>query len=241
MQIIPSIDLINGSCVRLQKGDFNKITAYQHNPIELIQSYERDGATLAHIVDLDAAKSADEHQIEHIAKIVKSTHLDIQIGGGINSINRAETLFKIGVKKIVIGSLAVNNMPLTQSIIQEFGADKVILALDISYRNQQPYIVTHAWQKQTNFTLSEIIQTYQSTGVNQILCTDISKDGMLKGPSFKLYEYCHKNFPHIKFQASGGVSSLDDLKKLKKLELSGVIIGKALYENNINLKEALQC
>ncbi|MFT6834410.1 MAG: phosphoribosylformimino-5-aminoimidazole carboxamide ribotide isomerase [Francisellaceae bacterium] len=240
MQIIPAIDLKSGRCVRLNKGKFDQIKIYSSNPVGTSMSFEKNGAKNLHIVDLDGAKNSELSQFDVIAAIRIATKLNIQVGGGVKDRATVQKLIDNGVNRVVIGSLSVSDIKQTKEIIKEFGSDKIILALDVNINADGiPMVATHGWQKESTTSLDSLIEKYQEVGLEHVLCTDISRDGMLTGPNFSLYETYLKKYPKIKFQASGGVSSLDDLTKLKNNKASAVIIGKALYENKFTLAEAL--
>ncbi len=239
MIIIPAIDLIDGSCVRLYKGDFEQKTVYDADPLDVAKSYEKDGAQIMHIVDLDGAKNQDMAQLDLIQSIVEKTNLLIQVGGGIRQKEQVENLLEIGVHRVVIGSLAVKDPALIKAWIEEFGADKIVLALDVHFQNNTPYIATHGWQESSEVTLHQTIDFFPS--LKHVLCTDIAKDGTLQGPNIDLYKQVLASYPDLYLQASGGVSSLDDLRELKSANMPSCIVGKALYEKNFTLKEALSC
>lgn len=240
MKIYPAIDLIDGKCVRLEKGDFAKKTIYNDSPIDMAKEFEQQGAKYLHIVDLDGTKAEGTKQTELIKKIVTTTSLNIQVGGGIRSQLEIENLLSVGVNKVVVGSLAVKNKSLMKSIIDKFGKDRITLALDVKISNEIPFIATTGWQNTSKETLFALMEYYKDN-LPDILCTDISKDGMLQGPNLTLYKNILNEYPETNLQASGGVSSLEDLQDLKEANMDGVIIGKALYENAFSLKEALQC
>ncbi|MDA7742321.1 1-(5-phosphoribosyl)-5-[(5-phosphoribosylamino)methylideneamino]imidazole-4-carboxamide isomerase [Francisellaceae bacterium] len=240
MNIIPAIDLINGKCVRLEKGDFDSVKEYAGSALEVAQSYEAAGAEYLHIVDLDGAKNKALSQSNLIGDICRATKLIVQVGGGVRSLKDVEYLLELGVNRIVIGSLAVKNNAVTKAIISKYGADNIVLALDVNIDAQgAPNIATDGWQTGGDVTLWDAVAIYQDYGLKHVLCTDIVRDGMLEGPSLNLYAECIKKFPSIQWQASGGVSVLGDLNELLKIGASGVIIGKALYEERFRLSEAL--
>ncbi|MFC4892755.1 1-(5-phosphoribosyl)-5-[(5-phosphoribosylamino)methylideneamino]imidazole-4-carboxamide isomerase [Pseudofrancisella aestuarii] len=241
MNIFPAIDLINGKCVRLEKGDFNKTTTYQLEPKDVANSYQQAGAKFIHVVDLDGAKKGQTCQFETIQQIRDNCNMTLQVGGGIKDFATIDKLLEIGVDRVVIGSLAVKDIELTKKFFEKYGAEKIVLALDVFIKEGTPYIATHGWQESSTITLDQIIQTYLADGLEYVLCTDISRDGMLQGPNFELYRVYSSIYPDIKFMASGGVGKLEDLKILKEQDAYGVIIGKALYENKFTLQEALEC
>lgn len=241
MIIFPAIDLINGKCVRLEKGNFNKTTTYEIKPKDVAKAYQQAGAEYIHIVDLDGAKQGQACQFDTIKKIRENCNIKLQVGGGIKDFATIDRLLEIGVDRVVIGSLAVKDTELTKKIFKKYGNEKIVLALDVFFKDDDFYVATHGWQNSSMTTLNEIIQKYQASDLKYVLCTDISKDGMLQGPNFRLYsDYC-RDYPNIKIMASGGVGNLEDLKILKAQNIYGVILGKALYENRFTLMEALAC
>ncbi len=237
MIIYPAIDLIGGKCVRLYKGDFKQQTTYDASPVEIAQDYKKEGAKWLHLVDLDGARDPKKRQIELISEIIKTSGLLVQTGGGIRSMEDVEALLNAGADRVVIGSLAVKDPFIMKEILRRFGADKICLAADVMSQNSQYMIAICGWQDKSTVTLNEFIEKYLDLGLKHILCTDISCDGTMKGCNTQLYKNIQKSFPQIHVQASGGVSSLDDLKPLNT---AGVIIGKALYEGAFTLKQALE-
>lgn len=232
MRIIPAIDIINGKCVRLTKGDYSTEKVYNTNPIEVAKNYEANGIKYLHLVDLDGAKSSHivNHQILH--DIASQTSLQIDFGGGIKTDDDARIAFESGATQITGGSIAVLDPELFQSWIEKYGSDKIILGADSLHRK----IATHGWLQQTEVDTIDFINQYQEKGISYVICTDISKDGMLQGPSIKLYSEILYN-RKIKLIASGGVSCIQDVYDLSKIGCEGAIIGKALYENKISLQE----
>ena len=232
MRIIPAIDIIDGKCVRLTKGDYNTEKVYSTNPVEVAKDYEANGIKYLHLVDLDGAKSSHivNHKILH--DIATQTSLKIDFGGGIKTDDDARIAFDNGASQITGGSIAVQNPALFQSWINKYGADKIILGADSLHRK----IATHGWLQQSELDVIDFINQYQERGITYVICTDISKDGMLQGPSFNLYsEILYNN--KIKLIASGGVSEMKDVYKLAEIGCEGAIIGKAIYENRITMKQ----
>lgn len=229
MNIIPAIDIIDGQCVRLSKGDYDTKKIYHENPLEIAKEYEANGIQYMHVVDLDGAKAKT---IKNLKTLASQTNLKIDFGGGIKTQEDLENAFNAGAKQITIGSIAVANPELCQEWIREFGAEKLILGADCLDRK----IKTSGWLEDSDLDVIDFIQTYQIKGMKEVICTDISKDGMLQGPSFNLYTEI-LNQSKVNLIASGGISSIKDLDDLKELGCSGAIIGKALYEARISLKE----
>ena len=242
MTIIPALDIINGSVVRLQKGDFSRQTNYTVSPIDQAKKYESAGGKWLHLVDLDGARAQKPVNLDILSQIADQTNLKIQAGGGIRTEKDMENLFSAGANRIVIGSLAFKNPNLVSGWIDQFGADKICLACDVRLDEEGvPFIATGAWESTTEITLWDAMRGFQSAGVRHILCTDIGRDGELAGPNVKLYQTMIEQFPDYKIQASGGVSALNDLAELKSAQLAGVIIGKALLEERFTVQEALKC
>ncbi|GGF94904.1 MULTISPECIES: 1-(5-phosphoribosyl)-5-[(5-phosphoribosylamino)methylideneamino]imidazole-4-carboxamide isomerase [Cysteiniphilum] len=241
MNIIPAIDLINGQCVRLQKGDFNAITQYTVTPEDMAMNYQQSGASYLHVVDLDGAKQGKLKQLDVINRIRNSTTSIMQVGGGIKDEETIDNLLSIGVDRVVLGSIAVKDYDQTVRFIERFGADKIVLALDVNIVNGTPMVATHGWVNTSDQSLYNVIDYYLVYGLEHVLCTDISKDGMLQGANTQLYQDLVAKYPNISFQASGGIGALADLHNLKKTKVQNVIVGRALYENKFSLNEALAC
>lgn len=239
MIIYPAIDLRKGQCVRLSQGDFNKETIYNNSPLDMAQCFIKQGAKHLHLVDLDGAKDSRTNQAQLIKQLLQ-TDLQIQVGGGLRTMAQIETYLEWGASAVVIGSLAIEEPQKVKDWLKKIGPDKLILAFDVKI-DKEPLVLTKAWQNLSGKQLYEVIADYVDYGLQQILCTDISKDGLLKGPNFDLYQSLLFQFPKLKIQASGGIRHLDCLHRLKTLGLNGAIVGRALYEKNLDLKEALLC
>jgi phosphoribosylformimino-5-aminoimidazole carboxamide ribotide isomerase len=232
MKIIPAIDIIDGQCVRLTKGDYGTKKVYNTNPLEVAKEFEASGIKYVHLVDLDGAKSSRIVNYDILEKLASQTSLEIDFGGGIKSNEDIEIAFNSGASKITGGSIAVNNPELFESWIQKYGANKIILGADCNNRK----IATNGWLEASELDVIDFIQRYADKGIQEVICTDISKDGMLAGPSIALYKEILSN-SSIDLIASGGVSNIEDLIALKKIGCSGAIIGKAIYEGRVTLKE----
>jgi len=232
MRIIPAIDIIDGKCVRLTKGDYATKKIYNENPLEIAKEFEANGIQYLHLVDLDGAKSGGIVNYKILEQISENTNLKIDFGGGLKTNADLEIAFNSGADQITGGSIAVKNPDLFQEWISKYGS-KIILGADV-YAEK---IAVSGWQETSDLVLLPFIEKYQNFGIETIICTDISKDGMLEGPSFSLYEKIVKAFPDINLIASGGVSSFEELPKLQLLGCEGVIIGKAIYEGKISLKQ----
>lgn len=242
MIIYPAIDIKNAKCVRLYQGDFARETIYSIDPIAIAKKFAANGAAWTHIVDLDGAKDPERNQLSLISEIIKETSINIQVGGGIRTKSQVESLLNIGAKRVVIGSMAVNKPDEVLSWLSDFGPDHLVLALDVIYNNSnQPMITSNAWRNVSHYSLVEMIQFYESSGLTHVLCTNISLDGTLSGPDYELYNQLIKKFPQLCVQASGGIQSINDITLLKEQGLSGAIVGRALYENNFTLSEVLRC
>ena len=236
MKIIPAIDLIEGKCVRLSKGDYATQKTYNENPLEVAKAFEDHGIEYLHLVDLDGAKS--EHIVNHkvLETIAAKTSLKIDFGGGLKSDEDLRIAFESGANQITGGSIAVKKPKVFEQWITQYGNEKIILGADV----QNKRIAINGWLETSGYPLCDFIQNYQSKGIQYVICTDISKDGMLEGPAFELYEDLLQKQPQIKLIASGGISTFEELPKLANLGCEGTIIGKAIYENKIALKDLEQ-
>ncbi|GAB5563317.1 MAG: 1-(5-phosphoribosyl)-5-[(5-phosphoribosylamino) methylideneamino]imidazole-4-carboxamide isomerase [Winogradskyella sp.] len=239
MRIIPAIDIIEGKCVRLTKGDYNTKKIYNENPLEVAKQYENSGIEYLHVVDLDGAKASHIVNYKVLEQITSKTNLKVDFGGGLKSDEDLHIAFESGANQITGGSIAVKNPTVFENWIVKYGSDKIILGADCN--NER--IAISGWQEESDIEVIPFIKSYQSNGISYVICTDISKDGMLQGPSFGLYKRilneCHseRSEESIKLIASGGISTFDELPKLVELGCEGVIIGKAIYENKISLKQ----
>lgn len=229
MKIIPAIDIMGGKCVRLSKGDFNKSKMYSENPVEVAKRFEGAGYQYLHLVDLDGARFRKITNWKTIIDVTKQTSLKIDFGGGINSADDATRLFDAGVCQINVGSLASKNPSLLLSWINTFGPEKIILSADV----KDELVLTHGWLKHTGQPVIDFIKKFEK--IRYITCTDVSKDGMLKGPNFNLMRKLVDQFPDKYFIASGGIRSVEDVHILKDMGVNGAIIGKAFYEEKILL------
>ena len=232
MRIIPAIDIIDGKCVRLTKGDYTTKKIYNENPLEIAKSFEDNGIQFLHVVDLDGAKSNRIVNYKILEKLASKTTLAIDFGGGLKSEKDVEIAFESGAKQITGGSIAAKNRSKFVGWINRYGAEKVILGADCKDRK----IATDGWIEESDTDVIEFIQSYEQNGIRDVISTDISKDGMLEGPSINLYKDI-LNQTQVNLIASGGVSNINDLYRLKEIGCSGVIIGKAIYEGRITMKE----
>lgn len=229
MNIIPAIDIMNGKCVRLTKGDYNTVTEYADDPTQMAKIFERSGAKKLHVVDLDGAKAKKIANLTAIKAISDSVQIPIQFGGGIRTEDDLKTLFGIGVSEIIIGSLAITDPARVGSFVQQFGADRIQVSIDVL--NGKPKI--SGWLEESSVRLEGLIADMSARGITRYVITDISRDGTLSGPNFSLYQDLIGRLPNLSFTASGGVSSIDDLEALQQIGVFSVIIGKAVYENKI--------
>ncbi|TPG45434.1 1-(5-phosphoribosyl)-5-[(5-phosphoribosylamino)methylideneamino]imidazole-4-carboxamide isomerase [Flavobacterium pectinovorum] len=233
MRIIPAIDIIDGKCVRLSKGDYNTKIIYNENPLEVAKSFEAHGIEYLHLVDLDGAKSSKIVNYKILEQIATQTSLQIDFGGGLKSDDDLKIAFESGASQITGGSIAVKNRAIFEKWISEYGSDKIILGADA----KDEKVAISGWLEDSDEDLIPFIQEYQTKGIQYVICTDIAKDGMLEGPSFDLYGKILKEAHGVKLIASGGISTFDELPKLAHLGCEGTIIGKAIYEGRITLKQ----
>ena len=233
MRIIPAIDIIDGKCVRLSKGDFTTKKIYSENPLEVAKQFEAHGIKYLHLVDLDGAKS--KHIVNHkiLEEIASNTTLKVDFGGGLKTSNDLRIAFECGANQVTGGSIAVKNPETFNDWLQTFGSEKIILGADA--KDQK--VAISGWMEDSALELIPFVQKYLEAGISYVICTDISKDGMLQGPSFDLYQQIIAETKIVKLIASGGISTFEELPKLAEIGCEGVIIGKAIYENRINLKE----
>ena len=231
MRIIPAIDIIEGKCVRLTKGDYSTQKTYNENPLEVAKAFEAHGIKYLHLVDLDGAKS--KHIVNHkvLETLAGKTQLKIDFGGGLKSDEDLRIAFECGAQQITGGSIAVKQPQMFRQWLKDYGSDKIILGADV----KNEWIATDGWTETSSLSLFDFLEDYQTQGVKYTICTDISKDGMLMGPAFDLYKKILTQ-TDIKLIASGGISSIEELPQLAALGCEGSILGKAIYENRISLK-----
>jgi phosphoribosylformimino-5-aminoimidazole carboxamide ribotide isomerase len=235
LRIIPAIDIIDGKCVRLTKGQYNTKKIYNENPLEIAKTFEDHGIRHLHLVDLDGAKSHHIVNYKVLEQIASKTNLAVDFGGGLKSDEDLRIAFESGAQQITGGSIAVKQPTVFESWLNRFGSERIILGADCN--NEK--IAVSGWQEESDLKVLPFIKSHHEKGVNFVICTDIAKDGMLEGPSIELYSKILKETPHIKLIASGGVSTIEDLQKLKSIGCEGAILGKAIYENRVSLKELL--
>lgn len=233
IQIIPAIDIIDGKCVRLTQGDYSRKTVYNEDPVEIAKMFEDYGIKRLHTVDLDGAKSSHVINYKTIERIATATNLTIDFGGGIKSNSDIEIAFSSGAKLVTIGSIAVKRPELMIEWISNYGCERLILGADV----KNGLISINGWKEEGNDELMPFIEKYIEHGINNVLCTDIARDGMLKGPSTDMYKKIMSSFPTLNLIASGGVSSVEDIYELDNAGIPSVVFGKAIYEGRITMKE----
>ena len=233
MQIIPAIDIIEGKCVRLTEGDYSQKKIYNEKPLEVAKQFENAGLQRLHLVDLDGAKQKQVKNWKVLEMIASKTSLIVDFGGGIATEDDVKIVFDSGAALATVGSIAVKNEFEFVKWLMIFGADKFLLGADV----KDKMIAIHGWLETTDIHILDFIENYLAKGVQQIFCTDVSKDGKLEGPSTELYKEIINKFPDLYFIASGGVASIDDLHILKDIGCKAAIVGKAIYENRISLNE----
>lgn len=236
MEIIPAIDIIEGKCVRLTQGDYNQKKEYADNPAAMALRFEAAGIKRLHVVDLEGAKAQKPVNLDSLRAITAQTNLTVDFGGGVKSETSLEAVLTAGASQVTAGSIAAKNPELVAQWIARYGADKIILGADV--KDEQ--IAINGWQEDSGLDLFGFLEGFIQQGVAYCICTDVSKDGLLQGPSFALYQKIMDRFPGLKLIASGGVASMDDLVELKALGVYGTIVGKAYYEGRITLEELAQ-
>jgi len=233
MRIIPAIDIIDGSCVRLTQGDYSQKKVYSENPLDVAKAFESAGLQYLHLIDLDGAKAGKVTNWRVIEAITKDTGLIVDFGGGIKTDEEVSRLFDFGVAQLNIGSVAVTHPEKITAWIEKFGTEKIILSADV----KDEKIAISGWQENSSIAITDFLKDYIRKGIEYVTCTDIGTDGMLTGPNIDLYKKILLSFPQLNLIASGGVSSMDDLYELKQIGVDGVIVGKAIYEERIKLEE----
>lgn len=240
--IIPALDLIEGNVVRLHQGDYDQQRTYGNAPLMRLLDYQRQGAELLHLVDLTGAKDPTARQIILLQTLLQSVTVPVQIGGGIRCEEDIKMLLEAGASRVVIGSTAVKNPDLVKQWFIKYGADALVLALDIRIDQQNnKYIAIHGWQENSQQTLEQVIEDYLEVGLKHVLCTDISRDGTLAGSNVALYKEISNKYPQIALQASGGIGNINDIIALRDSGVVGVIVGRALLEDKFTVKEAITC
>lgn len=242
MIIYPAIDLRGGRVVRLTEGKFDQEKAYGDDPLAVAKDFAASGATWLHVVDLDGAKDPAKRQTALVEQIARGSGLRMQTGGGIRDESQIAALLAAGARRVIVGSLAAKQPELVRGWLKKFGSESIILSPDVRLdADGTPRVAAAGWQESTGVALDDFLNGFLAAGLVHILCTDISRDGKLTGPNSALYAQLVKKFPSLQIQASGGVSSLDDLRVLKTTGSAGAIVGRALYEKKFTLREALAC
>ena len=237
MELIPAIDLKNGRCVRLLKGDFAAETVYSHEPDQVLERYRQLGANTVHVVDLDGARDGEQPNRSVILALVRRRSVRLQVGGGLRTLERVRDLLDAGVERAVIGSLAVTAPDEVLRWMREIDPQRIVLALDVRLHEGQPMLTTHGWQRTSEVTLWAGLQRYAKAGLRHVLCTDVGRDGALSGPNLELYADAVRRFPDLQWQASGGIANADDLRALSDCGVAAAISGKAMLESRISTQE----
>lgn len=233
MEIVPAIDMIEGRCVRLSQGDFNKSKEYNASPLEMAKRYEDVGVRRLHLVDLDGARAGVPQNLRNLEQIASATSLQVEWGGGVRSRESIASVLNAGAAGVICGSLALQEPRLLSAFLKEYGEERIILGADISGGK----IATKGWLEVSSTTIEEVIELFLKDGLKRVICTDISKDGMLQGPAVELYSVLMERFPTMHLTASGGVGSMADLENLEAAGVPAAIVGKAIFEERITLKE----
>ena len=233
MEIVPAIDMIEGRCVRLSQGDFNKSKEYDASPLEMAKRYEDVGVRRLHLVDLDGARAGIPQNLRNLEQIASATSLEVEWGGGVRSRESIASVLNAGAAGVICGSLALQEPRLFSAFLKEYGEERIILGADISGGK----IATKGWLEISSTTVEEVIELFLKDGLKRVICTDISKDGMLLGPAVELYSALMERFPTMHLTASGGVGSMADLENLEAAGVPAAIVGKAIFEERITLKE----
>lgn len=241
MQIIPAIDLLDGRVVRLRQGDFERVQYYEKTATSLANAYCLSGAQWLHVVDLIASRDGEQADKQKLFELLAATKQQVQTGGGVRSSGDIEARLDAGASRVVVGSLAAENPEELSRWLENFGADVMVAALDVRCDpGGIPRVRTHGWKETSGKSLWDLLDRYSSTSLRHVLCTDISKDGLMEGPNVALYQKICTRYPHLQIQASGGVASLSDLEVLKTTGVTGVISGKALLDDRFTVEEAIQ-
>ncbi|GAB2537150.1 1-(5-phosphoribosyl)-5-[(5-phosphoribosylamino)methylideneamino]imidazole-4-carboxamide isomerase [Rufibacter soli] len=233
MEIIPAIDLIDGKCVRLTEGDFSQQNTYHADPVEVAKQFEALGLRRLHLVDLDGARAKQPVNLPVLARIARETNLVIDYGGGLQSAEAIQLAFDAGAQQVTAGSIAVREPKAVQKWLKEYGADRIIVGADF----KDNFIAINAWADKSELTLESFISSFAEKGAQTFICTDVSKDGKLQGSSIDIYQKLIATFPEMQFIASGGVTTIEEVRQLREAGLHGAIIGKAIYEGTISLED----
>ncbi|WP_312981228.1 1-(5-phosphoribosyl)-5-[(5-phosphoribosylamino)methylideneamino]imidazole-4-carboxamide isomerase [Atlantibacter sp.] len=240
--IIPALDLIDGTVVRLHQGDYGQQRNYGNDPLPRLQAYQAEGAEVLHLVDLTGAKDPAKRQIPLLKTLLAGVSVPVQVGGGVRTEEDVAALLDAGATRVVVGSTAVKSPERVKGWFARFGAEHLVLALDVRIdENGAKQVAVSGWQENSGVTLEELVDAFLPVGLKHVLCTDISKDGTLKGSNVELYKEVCARFPSVAFQASGGIGGIEDIEALKGSGVKGVIVGRALLEGKFTVAEAVQC
>jgi len=242
MIVYPAIDLSGGRCVRLKQGDFAQCTVFRDDPVQAAVEFADAGAQALHVVDLDGARDPATRQVGVVERIVRATRLRVQVGGGIRTAEDVAALIAAGASRVILGSVAVRDPDAGIAMTSRFGPDRIVFGLDVRMSDGgAPLLATHGWRDTERRTLWDAMALLVPAGLRTLLCTDISRDGMLSGPNLALYGGIARRFPGVEILASGGIASLADLTAIRAAGLAGAVVGRALYEGRFTLAEALEC
>lgn len=233
MIILPAIDIIGGRCVRLSQGDYNQQTQYEAMPVDMVKQYVAHGFKRIHVVDLDGAKASSPQNLDTLSELAAVPGAEIEWGGGIKSVEALGAVLDAGAKYAVVGSVAAKQPELFEQWLRMFGPERIILGADV----REGRVAVNGWQEEMDVTIDDLVDRFLKYGLSQVICTDISRDGMLQGPATELYVRLQKKYPKVDFTVSGGISSMADIHALKAAHLRRVIVGKAIYEGRITLDE----
>lgn len=233
VEIIPAIDIIEGRCVRLSQGDYAQTKVYDASPVDMAKRYADCGVKRIHVVDLDGAKSSSPRNLKTLEKMAVGAGVEIEWGGGIKSEESLRALFDYGATYAIVGSVAAQNQMLFAEWLARYGGERMVLGADV----RGGKVAVNGWQQEVELTIDDLVNEFMPMGLSQVICTDISRDGMLQGPSFELYTRLQEQYDAVDFTVSGGISSMKDIEECDRLGLRKVIVGKAIYENRITLKD----
>ena len=233
MIILPAIDIIGGRCVRLSQGDYNQQTQYEATPVDMVKQYVAHGFKRIHVVDLDGAKASSPQNLDTLSELAAVPGAEIEWGGGIKSVEALRAVLDAGAKYAVVGSVAAKQPELFEQWLRMFGPERIVLGADV----REGRVAVNGWQEEMDVTIDDLVDRFLKYDLSQVICTDISRDGMLQGPATELYVRLQKKYPEVDFTVSGGISSMADIHALKATHLRRVIVGKAIYEGRITLDE----
>lgn len=233
VEIIPAIDIIEGRCVRLSQGDYAQTKVYDASPVDMAKRYADCGVKRIHVVDLDGAKSSSPRNLKTLEKMAVGADVEIEWGGGIKSEESLRALFDYGATYAIVGSVAAQNQMLFAEWLARYGGERMVLGADV----RDGKVAVNGWQQEVELTIDDLVGEFLPLGLSQVICTDISRDGMLQGPSFELYTRLQEQYGAVDFTVSGGISAMKDIEECNRLGLRKVIVGKAIYENRITLKD----